>query len=60
MTSASDDLFNMTSEFRPLSLPTANLATSVPERCPILSVVPLTEGEWEVSKKDVWIDKAKR
>ena len=46
----------MASEFRPLSLPTANLATSVPERCPILSVVPLTEGEWEVSKKDVWIE----
>jgi len=43
---------------RPLHNP--NTATALPERCHILSMVPLTEGEWEVSKKDVWIDEDSR
>lgn len=58
--SGSDDIFNMASEFHPQAPPTPSPALSVPDRCPILSVVPLTEGQWEVSKKDLWIDETNR
>lgn len=60
VSSGVDDLFNMASGLPHRPLQTPSPTPRVPERCHILSMVPLTEGKWEVSKRDLWVDEGRR